>query len=1159
MLKRLFFLKTAIFVAAGALGITQAGEQIGVTVDPGKGNLAPWIAQQRLDLSGAMELLGRQGKPHPDSVQVWECDTEGIPKERVPSQFDVESRDPLIGTVSWRTEKADAGKPRNYRIRWSDAPAAPGEWPVSPLTVEQCDGLCIVSNAAYRVVHDPGLGGLVPQITYLPSEKTDSGTLWRDGLGEYELRFDREAEMEVKASGPLRAVVEVSARYLNEQGEAPPSRPRATYRFTYLAGQPQIRVEASVRQDDAHAWPSLRFGDIRPDTGFFTGYWMSQFSGKKWEGLRDLKHLGSHTDSSQGVLTAEDAFLGVATQGGLKLWDMGHSPESYIRAQLRQWHSTRADYEFYLVPDGSKEGPGLTRRFSDRFLEQPPKVVLDVTPYRAATKGMTGTYRAREAQLATMRGTHRAIGHFALRETRTRIADADTLMSQGLFSQVRESLLAADSAAAAVRLGKRQGKTVIRSGRAEGLETDDLLILMNQDMAVAFDRDSFRLQGLYDPDVGKGYVLTSTQAPAREVIGVTLLTPDRKETAAMGFDECERRYGWRKTRTGIELVLSWRGAGAPSQPGVLDVEGRISIEPAGMSRWSCRVENRSADLGLRFVEFPILGPLRAWGGDDRVDFNAAGAPNPTSSTRRGAGLGGDYQAYYGRQGGIYVCPENSEYLWKKDVCGTDGDSRTATLGHVYYCTNSHGKQVKEFAATYPVAVGIFHGDWYTAARIYRRWAIRQPWCAKGTIAERDDLPDWFKKMEIWHHGGGAGLPGYEMDQRVAWHYGRPIGLWTTTWMHFGFDDRYPDYFPPKMGADAFREAIARGHELGLHYMPYINAFLYATNAPSYSDAATRAGSMYLNGTPRGITIAYGEKYLPAIPMCPSTKFWQDKISEMGGKLIREYDVDGIYWDQVDWYQMECGDPSHGHALGGGSSWIEGVREMLGRVRRESLAAGKKVVFTSEFWRPQHIGHIDASLAQESTGDTRGEFIRDVIYHDYMLTFGYTWHGRPLVPFAGGLFLAGAPGPFEICEKYLSGETPNAKVLAFLHYLSDCRREFGLKYVNLGARLRNPEIRTELPLVNRGYSTQPTRAVITSAWEAGDGDIGCFFMNVSEVPQEFTYEINLAKFELDQLGDYSVTKNELGRTIFLSKNNHGSLTGTDTLEPGKMMMFEFCRN
>ena len=97
--------------------------------------------------------------------------------------------------------------------------------------------------------------------------------------------------------------------------------------------------------------------------------------------------------------------------------------------------------------------------------------------------------------------------------------------------------------------------------------------------------------------------------------------------------------------------------------------------------------------------------------------------------------------------------------------------------------------------------------------------------------------------------------------------------------------------------------------------------------------------------------------------------------------------------------------------------------MLGRVRRESLAAGKKVVFTSEYWRPQYIGHIDAALTLFSTGDTRGEFIQDVIYHDYLATKCTELLGRPVVPFVGGLFMAGrGHAPFSLAEKYFAGRS-----------------------------------------------------------------------------------------------------------------------------------------
>ena len=278
----------------------------------------------------------------------------------------------------------------------------------------------------------------------------------------------------------------------------------------------------------------------------------------------------------------------------------------------------------------------------------------------------------------------------------------------------------------------------------------------------------------------------------------------------------------------------------------------------------------------------------------------------------------------------------------------DAATRTATLHHTYIAVNSHGEQVTSFEPTYEIAVGVFQGDWYDVARIYRRWAVKQPWCAKGTLAERDDLPQWIKEVDLWEQGSSHTLEDFDKTVLMARNFGRPIGLWVTHWMIHGFDNKYPDYFPPKIGKEPFIKALAKGHKVGLTYVPYINAFIYATDEPSYTEEAARNGAKFLDGTPRQGTIGYGKIYMPYVAMCPATKFWQDKFSEIGRTLIQEYDCDGIYYDQVDVYHMECGDPSHGHPLGGGNSWTVGVREMYNRVRREALAAGKKIVFSSEF-------------------------------------------------------------------------------------------------------------------------------------------------------------------------------------------------------------------
>ena len=218
-----------MLVSAGVL-ITFVGDvaahAIDVTIDPGdKFDLGDWVAQQQLDLTGAMALLGSGATPHEASVRVHECDQAGKVIAPRPSQFDLESREPLIGTVSWRVGATPAGQPRHFRISWSDHPPdepAP-ELESSLLSVSNSPTGWVIRNETYEVTHDQSRGGLWSRLVFRSSGKVTDQTIWRDGFGDYELRHDPETRVSIPAAGPLRVVVEVKARYLNAQGESPPS------------------------------------------------------------------------------------------------------------------------------------------------------------------------------------------------------------------------------------------------------------------------------------------------------------------------------------------------------------------------------------------------------------------------------------------------------------------------------------------------------------------------------------------------------------------------------------------------------------------------------------------------------------------------------------------------------------------------------------------------------------------------------------------------------------------------------------------------------------------------------------------------------------------------------------------------------------------------
>ncbi len=50
--------------------------------------------------------------------------------------------------------------------------------------------------------------------------------------------------------------------------------------------------------------------------------------------------------------------------------------------------------------------------------------------------------------------------------------------------------------------------------------------------------------------------------------------------------------------------------------------------------------------------------------------------------------------------------------------------------------------------TYDIFLGVMKGDWFDAAKRYRKWALKQKWCAKGKLADRKDIPAKFKKIDI---------------------------------------------------------------------------------------------------------------------------------------------------------------------------------------------------------------------------------------------------------------------------------------------------------------------------------------------------------------------------------------------------------------------------
>lgn len=124
---------------------------------------------------------------------------------------------------------------------------------------------------------------------------------------------------------------------------------------------------------------------------------------------------------------------------------------------------------------------------------------------------------------------------------------------------------------------------------------------------------------------------------------------------------------------------------------------------------------------------------------------------------------------------------------------------------------------------YPVQLSTLDGGWPAAAERYRAWAWDQPWCAGGGLAARvraGDLPEWYLRSPYWvvavNH---ASLPMLRA-LRTLLPTAEPA-VFLTQWQRHPFDQRNPDYFPPRDEAGHRRLMAAQAE--GLHLYPYLNS------------------------------------------------------------------------------------------------------------------------------------------------------------------------------------------------------------------------------------------------------------------------------------------------------------------------------------------------
>ncbi len=612
------------------------------------------------------------------------------------------------------------------------------------------------------------------------------------------------------------------------------------------------------------------------------------------------------------------------------------------------------------------------------------------------------------------------------------------------------------------------------------------------------------------------------------------------------------------------------GLRAVWQPGLPDrneslrvvVSVRLDTQDASLSRWELSV-TKPCDVSLAQVRFPRLACLQPRGDEVLAVPRELGAlaRNPRSLTRgkdnRGARLAWRYPwvmamqclALYQPDGpGFYAACDDSRGFRKEFALW--GDAEDKLHFEILHEPEREARDMTEFQLPFVCVLGAFRGDWTTAAQLYRQSA------GATTIAQRGRLgrhltPDWLREtgLWIWNRGRSPGVlgPARMMQQ----HLQTPVGVLWHWWHNCAYDTGFPEFLPPREGAEPFQTALAAARQQDVRAILYMNQRLWGTQTESWS--AEGAERYAVKGSDGKIRPEVYNVYTkaPCAPMCIGTRFWRDKYASLAEQVFCHLQADGIYMDQTG-VLANCYDPTHGHILGPGRYWTDGLATLTGEIRDRCAARGR-VALGGEFCGEPWIGNLDLTLALSVSADRIGlgrpwepiPFFQ-AVYHGSTIVFGNyaslthppydeKWPPDQAPPTALSLLDPKFSSQFllEQARTFVWGMQPmlanflpdqvqqRANEIDFVTRLVRTRSR-ALKYLLYGTWQRPPRLdvpQREIDVAQVGVYT-PLKATrrtypvaLAGAWRAADGDVAIALASVSDARLDLQLPIDVRQYDL----------------------------------------------
>lgn len=468
-----------------------------------------------------------------------------------------------------------------------------------------------------------------------------------------------------------------------------------------------------------------------------------------------------------------------------------------------------------------------------------------------------------------------------------------------------------------------------------------------------------------------------------------------------------------------------------------------------------------------------------------------------------------------------------------------------------------------YSTPYESIIGFFHGDWMTAAEIYREWGTKQKWCRESRL-QNDLVQPWVKETALWVWNRQTSERVLEPALDLKERSGLPISVFWHWWHKCSYDEGFPEYIPPREGKESFVSAMKKANDKGVRAIVYMNSFQWGTETESWKEENALPWAVKdINGNIRShvYNIFTGNSLTN---MCMATDFWQNKYASLCDSVVNTYQTNGVYMDQACTHRL-CYDKSHGHAIGGGNYWVDGFAELTDLIREKTAATNESVLAGEgccETWLPILDILLTLSVSKEryaGVGDREPIPLFSMVYHKYGVMYGS--YSSLIVPPYDDLWPREyAPkDPEELLSEdfnkqylmeqartFVWGTTPTIanyrsflatqrkEEIEYLINLSRIRQE-GLKYLLYGEMLRSPamdipeeEIDISRLSIYAGKTGQTVTAlkaevpvVYTGTWKAEDGDVGIAVASISDDPFQLNFSTDASDYDLPPEGNIYV--------------------------------------